>query len=148
MTLEALLVEDSKTQAAQIKEILESVGLSVRVAYDGPEGLQAATGASPGARGIGREAAHDGRVSGLPTAQAEPNYAECAGDYAHGEDRAEVDDVRAAGGGGRLHPQRRVCLGASGNDAPRAWYFERLTSAPDRLPLRLMSLPYNYLEMP
>ena len=42
MTLEALLVEDSKTQAAQIKEILESVGLSVRVAYDGPEGLQAA----------------------------------------------------------------------------------------------------------
>ncbi len=40
MALDALLVEDSKTQAAQIKEILESVGLRVRVAYDGPEGLR------------------------------------------------------------------------------------------------------------
>jgi DNA-binding response OmpR family regulator len=42
MPLEALLVEDSKTQAVQIKEILESVGLTVRVAYDGPEGLREA----------------------------------------------------------------------------------------------------------
>lgn len=42
MALEALLVEDSKTQAAQIKEILESVGLRVRIAYDGPEGLREA----------------------------------------------------------------------------------------------------------
>lgn len=40
MALEALLIEDSKTQAAQIKEILESVGLQVRIAYDGPEGLR------------------------------------------------------------------------------------------------------------
>lgn len=42
MVLEVLLVEDSKTQAAQIKETLESVGLRVRVAYDGPEGLKEA----------------------------------------------------------------------------------------------------------
>ena len=42
MALEVLLVEDSQTQAAQIKETLESVGLEVRVAYDGPEGLRAA----------------------------------------------------------------------------------------------------------
>ncbi len=42
MALEALLVEDSKTQATQIKEILESVGLTVRVAYDGPDGLREA----------------------------------------------------------------------------------------------------------
>ncbi|MGJ3240582.1 MAG: response regulator [Anaerolineae bacterium] len=42
MTLEVLLVEDSKTQAAQIKETLESVGLVVRLAYDGPEGLREA----------------------------------------------------------------------------------------------------------
>jgi len=40
MALEVLLVEDSRTQAAQIKETLESVGLKVRVAYDGPEGLR------------------------------------------------------------------------------------------------------------
>ncbi len=40
MALEALLIEDSKTQAAQIKDTLESVGLRVRVAYDGPEGLR------------------------------------------------------------------------------------------------------------
>lgn len=40
MALEVLLVEDSKTQAAQIKETLESVGLRVRIAYDGPEGLK------------------------------------------------------------------------------------------------------------
>lgn len=42
MALEALLIEDSKTQAAQIKDTLESVGLRVRVAYDGPEGLREA----------------------------------------------------------------------------------------------------------
>jgi two-component system phosphate regulon response regulator PhoB len=35
------LIEDSQTQAAQIKATLESVGLQVRVAYDGPEGLRA-----------------------------------------------------------------------------------------------------------
>ncbi len=40
MALEALLIEDSKTQAAQIKDTLESVGLQVRVAYDGPDGLR------------------------------------------------------------------------------------------------------------
>lgn len=42
MALEALLIEDSKTQAAQIKDTLESVGLRVRIAYDGPEGLREA----------------------------------------------------------------------------------------------------------
>ncbi|MCB0184292.1 MAG: response regulator, partial [Caldilineaceae bacterium] len=42
MVLEVLLVEDSKTQAAQIAEMLESVGLRVRVAYDGPDGLREA----------------------------------------------------------------------------------------------------------
>jgi CheY-like chemotaxis protein len=42
MALDVLLVEDSKTQAAQIKETLESVGLRVRVAYDGPDGLREA----------------------------------------------------------------------------------------------------------
>ena len=40
MALEALLIEDSRTQAAQIKDTLESVGLRVRVAYDGPDGLR------------------------------------------------------------------------------------------------------------
>lgn len=43
MALDVLLVEDSRTQAAQIKETLESVGLRVRVAYDGPDGLREAT---------------------------------------------------------------------------------------------------------
>lgn len=47
MTLEALLVEDSQTQAAQIKETLESVGLQVRVAHDGPEGLREALANPP-----------------------------------------------------------------------------------------------------
>jgi DNA-binding response OmpR family regulator len=42
MALEVLLVEDSKTQAAQIKETLESVGLRVRVAYDGLSGIREA----------------------------------------------------------------------------------------------------------
>jgi CheY-like chemotaxis protein len=42
MALEALLIEDSRTQAAQIRETLESVGLHVRVVYDGPEGLREA----------------------------------------------------------------------------------------------------------
>ncbi len=37
-----LLVEDSKTQAYQIKETLESVGLEVTIAYDGPEGIRSA----------------------------------------------------------------------------------------------------------
>ncbi|MCB9456852.1 MAG: response regulator [Anaerolineaceae bacterium] len=41
MPLTALLIEDSQTQAAQIKETLESVGLEVRVVYDGPDGLRA-----------------------------------------------------------------------------------------------------------
>jgi len=40
MTIDVLLIEDSKTQAAQIKATLESVGLEVRVAYDGQEGLR------------------------------------------------------------------------------------------------------------
>lgn len=42
MALEVLLIEDSKTQAAQIKETLESVGLRVQVAYDGPDGIRQA----------------------------------------------------------------------------------------------------------
>ena len=42
MALEALLIEDSRTQAAQIRETLESVGLHVRVVYDGPDGLREA----------------------------------------------------------------------------------------------------------
>jgi CheY-like chemotaxis protein len=40
MAVEVLLIEDSKTQAAQIKATLESLGLQVRVAYDGPEGIR------------------------------------------------------------------------------------------------------------
>jgi DNA-binding response OmpR family regulator len=47
MALDVLLIEDSKTQAAQIKEILESVGLRVRIAYDGPEGIRDATDNPP-----------------------------------------------------------------------------------------------------
>jgi DNA-binding response OmpR family regulator len=42
MALEVLVIEDSKTQAAQIKETLESLGFTVQVAYDGPDGLRAA----------------------------------------------------------------------------------------------------------
>ena len=40
MAHDVLLIEDSPTQAAQIKATLESVGLQVRVAYDGPDGLR------------------------------------------------------------------------------------------------------------
>ncbi len=47
MALEVLLVEDSKTQAQQIKETLESVGLRVRIAYDGPDGLRDAISNPP-----------------------------------------------------------------------------------------------------
>jgi two-component system alkaline phosphatase synthesis response regulator PhoP len=39
--VDVLLIEDSKTQAAQIKQTLESLGLEVRVEYDGPDGLRA-----------------------------------------------------------------------------------------------------------
>jgi DNA-binding response OmpR family regulator len=42
MAIEVLLIEDSKTQAAQIKATLEGVGLTVRIAYDGPDGLREA----------------------------------------------------------------------------------------------------------
>jgi DNA-binding response OmpR family regulator len=41
MTLDVLLIEDSKTQAAQIKAMLESLGFTVRVAYDGLDGIRA-----------------------------------------------------------------------------------------------------------
>lgn len=42
MSIEVLLVEDSKTQAKQIKDTLESVGLTVRVVGDGPEAIREA----------------------------------------------------------------------------------------------------------
>jgi two-component system alkaline phosphatase synthesis response regulator PhoP len=42
MAREVLLVEDSKTQATQIKATLESVGFHVRMVHDGPDGLRAA----------------------------------------------------------------------------------------------------------
>src|SRR5512145_1044377 len=42
MAAEGLVIEDSKTQAAQIKATLESLGLHVRIEYDGPDGLRAA----------------------------------------------------------------------------------------------------------
>ncbi len=41
MALDVVLIEDSKTQAAQIKAALESFGLEVRVAHDGLDGLRA-----------------------------------------------------------------------------------------------------------
>src|SRR5262245_59162937 len=41
MALDVLLIEDSKTQAAQIKATLEGVGLNVRVAHDGLDGIRA-----------------------------------------------------------------------------------------------------------
>ncbi len=40
MSPTVLLVEDSPTQAQQIKEVLESVGLTVRIANDGPDGIR------------------------------------------------------------------------------------------------------------
>jgi DNA-binding response OmpR family regulator len=42
MSIEVLLVEDSRTQAQQIRETLESVGLTVRVVGDGPEAIREA----------------------------------------------------------------------------------------------------------
>ncbi len=42
MSPTVLLVEDSPTQAQQIKEVLESVGLTVRIATDGPDGIREA----------------------------------------------------------------------------------------------------------
>jgi DNA-binding response OmpR family regulator len=40
MALDVLLIEDSKTQAAQIKSTLEGLGMEVRVAYDGLDGIR------------------------------------------------------------------------------------------------------------
>jgi DNA-binding response OmpR family regulator len=40
MTPTVLLVEDSKTQAKQIQDVLESVGLEVRVVNDGPDAIR------------------------------------------------------------------------------------------------------------
>lgn len=40
MTLDVLLIEDSKTQAAQIKTTLEGLGMQVRVAHDGLDGIR------------------------------------------------------------------------------------------------------------
>jgi DNA-binding response OmpR family regulator len=37
-----LLIEDSQTQAKQIRDVLESVGLTVSVANDGPDGIREA----------------------------------------------------------------------------------------------------------
>jgi DNA-binding response OmpR family regulator len=37
-----LLIEDSQTQARQIRDVLESVGLTVSVANDGPDGIREA----------------------------------------------------------------------------------------------------------
>ena len=42
MTPTVLLVEDSKTQAKQIKDVLESVGLEVRIVGDGPDAIREA----------------------------------------------------------------------------------------------------------
>jgi CheY-like chemotaxis protein len=42
MPPEVLLVEDSKTQAKQIRDALESVGLVVRVVNDGPDAIREA----------------------------------------------------------------------------------------------------------
>ncbi len=42
MSPTVLLVEDSPTQAQQIREVLESVGLTVRIATDGPDGIREA----------------------------------------------------------------------------------------------------------
>lgn len=48
MALDVLLIEDSKTQAAQIKATLESLGLEVRVAYDGLDGIRSVMDKHPG----------------------------------------------------------------------------------------------------
>ena len=48
MALDVLLIEDSKTQAAQIKSTLESLGLEVRVAYDGLDGIRSVMEKHPG----------------------------------------------------------------------------------------------------
>jgi DNA-binding response OmpR family regulator len=40
MALDVLLIEDSKTQAAQIKTTLEGMGMTVRVAHDGLDGIR------------------------------------------------------------------------------------------------------------
>ena len=48
MALDVLLIEDSPTQAAQIQATLESIVLTVRVAYDGQEGLRTAIENPPG----------------------------------------------------------------------------------------------------
>jgi DNA-binding response OmpR family regulator len=37
-----LLIEDSQTQAKQIRDVLQSVGLTVSVANDGPDGIREA----------------------------------------------------------------------------------------------------------
>jgi CheY-like chemotaxis protein len=42
MPPEVLLVEDSKTQAKQISDVLVSVGLTVRVVGDGPDAIREA----------------------------------------------------------------------------------------------------------
>jgi DNA-binding response OmpR family regulator len=42
-----LLIEDSQTQAKQIRDVLESVGLTVSVANDGPDGIREAMENSP-----------------------------------------------------------------------------------------------------
>lgn len=48
MALDVLLIEDSKTQAAQIKATLESLGLEVRVAHDGLDGIRSVMDKHPG----------------------------------------------------------------------------------------------------
>jgi CheY-like chemotaxis protein len=45
--MDVLLIEDSKTQATQIKATLESVGLNVRIAYDGLDGIRAVLEKAP-----------------------------------------------------------------------------------------------------
>lgn len=47
MTYEVLLVEDSPTQAHQIRETLEGVGLLVRVVGDGPDAVREAMAHPP-----------------------------------------------------------------------------------------------------
>lgn len=46
--LDVLLIEDSKTQAAQIKAMLEGLGMEVRLAYDGLDGIRAVMERQPG----------------------------------------------------------------------------------------------------